>query len=139
MGELAELEAQVATPHPANQADSIQTMMTTLNNVLKDMKATIAIPPELIVDAETHMTNLMTGIQTITQMAQASVAAAPACEEPTELPLDTAAPMSVEDGRRVRRTASDPYDPDHRRTALRAKTPAPASGFYATLPDNAAT
>ncbi|CAE8626065.1 unnamed protein product [Polarella glacialis] len=133
--ELSQLGAQVATTPFQYPSNSVESMFSALANVLADMKSSPIAPPSLIEDAENHMACLMSGIQAISQMAQASVTSESGAGGTIDDELATGPDAaSTVSGRSLRRAASEPYDPLLRRTSLRVKTPVAAAGFYSTLP-----
>ncbi|CAE8624844.1 unnamed protein product [Polarella glacialis] len=133
--ELSQLESQVAPSQPTLPANSVETMVSALTNVLADMKSSAAVSPELIADAENHMALLLSGIQEIARMAQTTAAAQAAPGAATTGCPD--ALMESEDANAALAasalilTSTDPYDPQPRRTAIRAKIRSERRGFTA--------
>ena len=88
--ELAELEVEVANTVAAQQTapDSMQGMTAALAKVMNEMKASPNISPDIIAQAEAHMTALMHGINQVSiQARQVSAASLPAQLTPQVPPL----------------------------------------------------
>ena len=123
--ELNELESTVAMQpqggnHGATYANSIEGMVASLQKVLEEMKTSRTVPVEYILETETKMTALLTGVQRIADYAKQQAAAAAATTikaEPQARPTPNARTLS--------RSLTDPPEPGAapiRCTRLAAKT-----------------
>ena len=105
--QLQHLEQEVAPQsEPAEQANSIESMAAAMSKIMADMKASPLVAPEVMLETETHMTNLLKGVRSI--VAATVEAAAAVSQAPTQAPASKQKAADTGIQRRVKgKTATD--------------------------------